>query len=111
MVCTRPASCSRLSDRVADAPQVRVVGPRGPGQRVRRREIITLLGGTAVAWPNVLRAQQKAMPVIGILGPTSPGPFAGFVTAFRQGLNKPAMSTTRTWQSNTAGRRAIMIGC
>jgi len=28
------------------------------------------------------------MPVIGILGPTSPGPFAGFVAAFRQGLSQ-----------------------
>jgi putative ABC transport system substrate-binding protein len=52
---------------------------------MRRREFITLLGGTAATWPVVVRAQQpRKMPRIGVLVSASPPhPFAD---AFRQGL-------------------------
>jgi len=56
---------------------------------MRRRELLLLLGGAMTA-PRALSAQQKAMPVIGYLNGTSPGPAAPFVPAFRQGLSETA---------------------
>ena len=58
---------------------------------MRRREFSTLLGGAATAstvWPSPLGAQQKATPVIGFLGTTTPGQSAPSVAAFRDGLNE-----------------------
>jgi len=54
---------------------------------VNRRELLPLLGGAMTA-ARTLRAQQKAMPVIGFLGVNSPGPTVPSVTAFHQGLSE-----------------------
>jgi putative ABC transport system substrate-binding protein len=54
---------------------------------MRRRELMLLLGGTMTAG-RALRAQQKAMPVIGYLHFGSPGPFAYQAAAFKQGLSE-----------------------
>ena len=54
---------------------------------LQRREFISLLGGTAAAWPLASRAQQQALPVIGYLGVSSPDADSHRVRPFLEGLS------------------------
>jgi ABC-type uncharacterized transport system substrate-binding protein len=53
---------------------------------MRRREFIALFVSSVAVWPLAVRAQQQAMPVIGLLHFASPDEFADRMRAFRQGL-------------------------
>jgi putative tryptophan/tyrosine transport system substrate-binding protein len=53
---------------------------------MRRRNLIVMLGGAAVAWPTKGRAQQSVLPVIGFLSSKAPSDAPKELAAFRQGL-------------------------
>jgi putative tryptophan/tyrosine transport system substrate-binding protein len=58
---------------------------------MKRREFITLGGGAAMVpmiWPVTLRAQQRAMPLIGFLGSASPMGWENYIAGFHRGLNE-----------------------
>jgi putative ABC transport system substrate-binding protein len=55
---------------------------------MRRRKFISLLGGTAVAWPLVARSQQASLPVVGFLNSASAQGYASMAAAFKQGLKE-----------------------
>src|SRR6516225_5175512 len=56
---------------------------------MRRREFITLLGGTVAAWPLAAVAQQAVkLPTIGLVGGATPSTQGTWITAFVQRLRE-----------------------
>ena len=59
---------------------------------MRRREFITLIGGTAAAWPVAARAQQPRIPKVGVLYPGPSSAAAPRIGAFLEGLRAAGYS-------------------
>jgi putative ABC transport system substrate-binding protein len=68
--------------------------PRRRGDRVKRRDFITLLG-SAAAWPLAARAQQGAMPVIGYFSTRSPDAEAPLRVPFLKALEGSGFTAGR----------------
>jgi putative ABC transport system substrate-binding protein len=79
---------------------------------MRRREVMTLLG-TAAAWPLAVRAQQPAMPVIGVISAGTPDAAnPDIAAAFEKGLAERGyvvgkdVTIERRWARGDYGRLA-----
>ena len=62
---------------------------------MRRRDVITLVGSAAVAWPFAALAQQPAMPVIGYLGLSSAKADAYMLAPFLKALSEAGFDEGR----------------
>ena len=78
---------------------------------IRRRELIAVLGGTAVAWPLAVRAQQsKRIPRIGVLLFGTPDTDPN-LPAFLRGLRELRSLKGRISQSSIVMRRVSRTDC
>jgi putative ABC transport system substrate-binding protein len=82
---------------------------------LRRREFISLVSGTAVAWPLAARAQQPKAPVIGFVGSLSARDSRQTVAAFHRGLNEAAfiegqnVAIEYRWAENHPDRLPMLV--
>jgi putative tryptophan/tyrosine transport system substrate-binding protein len=83
---------------------------------MRRREFITLLGGTAAAWPVRARAQQGPIPVIGVLRPNRQHVVETFAEPFRRYMKAIGWEEGRNirflfvWTEGRSERAQVLAG-
>src|SRR5262249_759249 len=56
-----------------------------------RRDFIKAIVGSMAVWPLAARAQQPAMPVVGVLNSASADGYASMASAFKEGLKETAI--------------------
>ncbi len=56
--------------------------------RIGRRSFIAALGGAAITWPFIARAQQSALPEIGFMSARSPEDSVYVLASFHKGLEE-----------------------
>src|SRR5262245_54933045 len=82
---------------------------------MRRRDLITVLGGAAAAYPRGARAQQPTPPVVGFLSSTRAEGQERRIAAFRQGLAETGYVEGRNvaielrWADNQYDRLPTLI--
>jgi hypothetical protein len=60
----------------------------GRHRALKRRDLISLLGGAAAAFPQAAQAQQTVTPVVGFIRDGSADASTRYVAAFRKGLSE-----------------------
>src|SRR5262245_16881431 len=88
------------------------------GDRMNRRECVALLAGAApsLLWPLAARAQQRPLPVIGLLSSRSAVIDAPLIAIIRQGLNDGGFVEGRNftveyrWAEGQFDRLAALAG-
>ena len=78
---------------------------------MKRREFIGLISGVAATWPHVVRAQQRAVPVIGYLSSASSQGMRPIWPAFTKDCAREALSKDRTTQSSIDGQMVNTSDC
>ena len=63
---------------------------------MKRRDVLPLLGGAVAVWPLAARAQQRSIPLVGLLMGSSPANEAGKLAGFREGLERLGYVEGRT---------------
>ena len=62
---------------------------------MRRRDFIKVIAGSAATWPLVGHAQQRIMPVIGVLHGVSAAQWTDRMVGFHRGLNEAGFAEGR----------------